>query len=94
MSDKDEIKRGDRARQILEDDIFKDAVLAIREALLQGIRTSAFKDEKLREKLCHRFCLLEDLIGEIRAVMETGHMAAIEEERKSVAAKIKEMVYG
>lgn len=75
MDQEEEVIRAERARQILEDQVFKDAVESIEQALLNGIRQSAFKDEALREKLCHRYALLGDLLAQIRSTMETGQLA-------------------
>ena len=84
MSPEEEIKRAERARQILNDDIFSEAVNQIREALFRGIRDSAFKDEGLREKLCQRYAILEDLLGQLHSTMETGQLARAELERQSL----------
>ena len=84
MSPEEEIKRAERARQILNDDIFSEAVNQIREALFRGIRDSAFKDDELREKLCQRYAILEDLLGQLHSTMETGQLAQAELERQSL----------
>jgi hypothetical protein len=84
MSPEEEIKRAERARHILNDDIFAEAVDQIRQALFRGIRDSAFKDDELREKLCQRYAILEDLLGQLEAVMQGGALAAEEIRRKSL----------
>lgn len=75
MTPEQEVWRAERARQILEDQIFKDAVSAIESALLDGIAKSAFVDAPLREKLCQRYALLQDLVGQIRTHIESGRLA-------------------
>lgn len=92
MSMEDEVRRGGKAKEILNNEVFKDAVRAIEEALLLGIRQSAFKDEALREKLCHRYSLLHDLIGQIQTVIETGEMAVEEINRKSLLEKARDFI--
>lgn len=94
LSPEEEIRRGHRASQILNDDIFSSAVNRIREAMLAGIRHSAFADEKLREKLCQRYAVLEDILGELQSVMETGQLAAEEIRRKSLFEQAKEFLNG
>jgi hypothetical protein len=79
---KEEVIRAGKAREVLEHPLFREAILKIESALLDGIRRSAFVDEKLREKLCHRYALLQDLVNELGSVMTTGEMAAIQIEQK------------
>lgn len=75
MTPEEELQRAARAESILGDDLFKDAVREIEEALLSGIRQTAFKDAELREKLCQQYTLLHSLIGQFRTHMETGKFA-------------------
>ena len=75
MTPEEELERAARAEQILGDSLFKDAVKEIEEALLTGIRHTAFKDAELREKLCQQYTLLHSLVGQFRTYMETGKMA-------------------
>jgi hypothetical protein len=75
MTPEEEIHRANRAAQILEDDLFRDAVKEIETALLTGIQQSAFKDSELREKLCQQYTLLHSLLGQFRTHMETGKLA-------------------
>ena len=75
MTPEEELERAARAEQILGDSLFKDAVREIEEALLMGIRQTAFKDAELREKLCQQYTLLHSLIGQFRTYMETGKLA-------------------
>lgn len=86
-----EVRRAERAKQIINDEVFQAAVSSLRDALLLGIRQSAFKDEKLREKLCARYALLEELVTQLQAVMETGAMA---KEQLSMIEKAKEFLNG
>lgn len=89
MTLEDEVRRASKAKEILNNEVFADAVKVIEEALLLGIRQSAFKDEKLREKLCHRYALLQDLVGQIQTVMETGQMAEEQIKQLTLAEKMK-----
>lgn len=89
MSLEDEVRRGGKAQELLNNEIFTDAVKAIEEALLLGIRQSAFKDEALREKLCHRYSLLHDLVAQIATTMETGQLAEEQVKQSSIAERVK-----
>jgi ParB-like chromosome segregation protein Spo0J len=75
MSLENEVSDGHKARQILEDKVFKGAVERIESSLLRGIEQTAFTDEKAREKLCQSYTLLKQLLRDLESVMETGQMA-------------------
>lgn len=90
-----QIQRAERASQIINDEVFSDAVKQIEDALLGGIRRSAFTDEKLREKLGQRYALLHDLLDQLEATMQTGVLARAQlefEERQSVVQRIRSAV--
>ena len=91
MTPEQELERAARAEQILGDELFKEAVREVEEAILSGIKRSPIKDAELREKLCQQLTQLEAVVGYIRSVMETGKLAeatlkqrAIEGLRKAV----------
>lgn len=94
MTPQEEIERAERARQILSDSFFKEHVAQIDLALQEAIRKTAFVDEKLREKLTHRWTALHDVLAALRSTMETGKLAAkqleIEEQQRSWAQRAKE----
>ena len=87
MTPEEEIVRAGRAREVLENELFKEAVREIETALLRGIQTSAFKDELLREKLCHRYSLLHDLVDQLKTYMETGQLG-----EATMAQKLRKVV--
>jgi hypothetical protein len=89
MSPEEELQRAARAEQILGDSIFQEAVKEIENALLLGIRQSAFKDADLREKLCQQYTLLHSLVGQFRTHMETGKMAEVTLMQRAAAAAKK-----
>ena len=97
MTPQEEIERAERASQILDDEFFKEHVRQIDEALQAAIRKTAFVDEKLREKLTHRWTALHDVIGALRSTMETGRIAAkqleIEEQQKTWRQRAKEAIF-
>ena len=89
MSPEEELVRAGKAREILAEPLFKECVSVIREALIAGIRRSAFTEEKLREKLCQRLALLEELVGQLQTVMETGTLAEETIRQKSISERIR-----
>ena len=82
LSPDDELRRATKAREVLENPVFKDAVRQIEAALIEAIHRSAFTDEKLREKLCQRLASLRDVLDHLKGTMETGKMAEIQLEQK------------
>ena len=75
MTLEEEARRAGKAREILENELFKEAVKAVEGALLTGIRMSAFKDAELREKLCQQYILLHSVVEQIKTHIETGKLA-------------------
>lgn len=89
MNLEEEVRNGGKAHEILDNEVFRNAVKTLEDALLMGIRQSAFKDADLREKLCQRYALLQELVGQIQTVMETGQMAEEQIKQLTLADKIK-----
>jgi len=90
-----QIQRAERARQILNDEVFSEAVERIEEALLSGLRRSAFTDDKLREKLGQRYALLHDLLDQLNSTMQTGELARAQlefDEKQSAFQKLRQVV--
>ncbi len=89
MTPEEEIRRADKAKQILENEMFKEAFSEIETAILIGLRQTAFKDEKLREKLCARYDLLHSLKDQLRTLMESGVLAEEELRRKTISDRVR-----
>ena len=70
-----EIHLGNKAKRILEDEIFTDAVKKIEERLNQEWLNSPLRDTEAREKIFLMRKMLETIINEITSVMETGKLA-------------------
>lgn len=92
LTPEEELQRAGRAAQILEDSLFREAVKDIENALLMGIRQSAFKDAELREKLCQKYTLLHSLVGQFKTHMETGQLAEETIRRRTIGEKIRSVV--
>lgn len=70
-----EIHLGNRAKAILEDEIFTDAVKKIEDRLNQEWLNSPLRDTEAREKIFLMRKMLETIINEITSVMDTGKLA-------------------
>ena len=92
MTPEEELSRAEDARQLLERGIFAEAVKEVEAALLDGIRRTAFTDEKLREKLCQRYALLEDVVGQLRTYIETGRLAEETIKQRTFMERMRQLV--
>ena len=75
MNEEEEIRRADKARQILDSDVFKEAFGEVERVLLDGIRRAPFKDTELREKLCQQYVALHTIRDQIGSYIESGKLA-------------------
>ena len=92
MAPEEEIQRAIRAEQILKDELFKEAVREVKEAILNGIEMSAIKDSEMREKLCQQLILLNTVVGRLRTYMETGKLAEETIKQQTIRERIKAAV--
>lgn len=92
MTPEEELQRAVRAEQILGDDLFKEAVREVKEAILNGIERSPIKDAEMREKLCQQLILLNTVVGRLRTYMETGKLAEETIKQRTISQRIKSVV--
>ena len=85
MRPEEEVVRAGQANEILENEIFKQAVAEISEALKDARINSPVKDTELREKLWAQEVALESILTKLRNVVETGQLA-----EKSLIEGVKE----
>jgi|TARA_R100001129_G_scaffold119792_2_gene83103 hypothetical protein len=71
-----EQKRGQRAKQILEDEIFVEAVQKVSGELHQEWKNSPVRDTEGREKIYMMEKMLNVLLVQLQSVMETGKLAS------------------
>ena len=71
-----EQKRGHRAKQILEDEIFAEAVKRVSDELDLEWINSPVRDTEGREKIYMMEKMLNVLLVQLRSVMETGKLAS------------------
>jgi len=75
MKPEEELIRAEKARQVLEDKIVREALDGIKNAIIEGWRQSPVKDVEHREKLWSIYvgaCKFEELL---RSYIETGKLA-------------------
>ena len=89
----EEIRRAGKAKEVLENAIFKQSVEKIDMALLSGMRNAGIADDKLRLRLLDKYEALHDLMDELRSVVNTGLLAEEQIRQKSVSQRIKEAFF-
>jgi hypothetical protein len=71
-----EKQRGHRAKAILEDEIFVEAIQKVSHELRQEWLSSPIRDTEGREKIYMMEKMLNVLLVQIKSVMETGKLAS------------------
>jgi len=75
MEKEKEIQKGNRAKQILEDEIFAEAVKRVSDELDLEWINSPVRDTEGREKIYMMKRMLNVLLVQLKSVMETGKLA-------------------
>ena len=79
-----EANRGTRAKAILEDELFQEALETLRKSYTEAIFQTGPNDELARTKIYLAYQILGKFADHFRTVMETGQLASkqLEELRK------------
>jgi len=85
----DNVARGNRAKEMLDDDIFNEAFDHIRINLLNMFENSDSHDSKGREKAWQQMNALKEVHRYFRIVAENGTMESAINEEKEKQEKIK-----
>lgn len=73
-----EIKRGERAAEVLENELFKEAVTKVREGIIQSMAVSALGDSETHNRLVIAMQLLNQIEKGLKDVITTGKLSAIQ----------------
>jgi len=82
-----EINRGVRAKQVLDNEIYKEAFTALKASLYEGFCKTKFKDSDERDEIWRKQQAAEFIESFLQEVMETGRIAEL-----SLAQKAKKVV--
>lgn len=85
-----ELRRAGKAKEVLNNEIFKEACGMIDAALLAGMRNAGIADEKLRLRLLDKYEALHDLLDQLQSTVNTGMLAEKEIEQKTLAQRVKD----
>ena len=72
-----EIKRGERASEVLENELYKEAVTKVREGIIKSMAISPLGDSETHNRLVIALQLLAQIEKQLTDVMTTGKMAAM-----------------
>jgi len=89
----EEIKRAEAAKRVLEEPLLKEAFQAIEASLLAEIRVVNVGAIEKQRDLIVSLQLLHKLKGYISTIVETGNLAALQQEQ-TAWAKLKRRVNG
>lgn len=92
MNQLDEVKRGEEAKRLLENNLYNESVDKVRDGLIKAMADSPMGDDKTHNRLVIALQLLEQIQRQIKDVMITGKMAAIQMD-KPLVEKIKRAVW-
>lgn len=87
-------RRGERARAILEDEVFTGAFATLEADWQRGWRQSGVADAEAREHLYRMLTALDAVRSEIQRVMADGMLAAEEVEARKRDAAIAAVAHG
>lgn len=87
------IYNGDRAREVLENEAFQQAMNELKTEVLEKWKSSPARDESGREKLWQLLKLTEKLESILTTSLETGKLARLDlAHQESLLQKTKRMV--
>ena len=89
MSASEELRRGEQARQLLQNELYQDAISQVRQAIIDKWISAPMRDIEGQHELKLMLKLLGDVTGYIQTTMETGKMAQIQLEGERRMDKLK-----
>ena len=73
-----EIKRGERAAEVLENELYKEAVEKVRNGIIQSMAISPLGDSETHNRLVIAMQLLNQIEKSLKDVVTTGKMAGLQ----------------
>jgi hypothetical protein len=75
MDHEEDIRRGENARRILEDDLFVEAVETIKQQCFEAWKATSWNETDKREAIHRQFKALGEIETRLRSIMEGGKVA-------------------
>lgn len=82
MEIKDEILRGQDAKRILNEPLYQEAFLLVKDGIVNAMSSSPMGDAETHNRLVISLQVLEQIKRQLQQVMETGQMAEIQVKEK------------
>src|SRR5512139_616813 len=89
MSTSEELRRGELARQLLNSEIYTDAIAQVRQAIIEKWISAPMRDIEGQHELKLMLKLLGDVTGYIENTLQTGKMASIQLEQEQRMTKLR-----
>lgn len=77
-----EIKRGERAAEVLSNELYKEAIEKVREGIIKSMASSPLGDSQTHNRLVIAMQLLNQIEKQLKDVMATGKMSAMQTSEK------------
>jgi hypothetical protein len=74
----EEVKRGERAEEILNNPIYIEAIDKVRDGIIQSMAESPLGDDKTHNRLVIAMQILNQIEKQLKGVMQTGKMAKMQ----------------
>lgn len=81
---------GDRAKEVLENEVFQRVFADIESEVIESWKTSPARDQEGREKIWQYLMLLQKVKAHLTTTLETGKLAQLElQHQQSLADRVK-----
>lgn len=87
-----EVWRAERAKQLLEEPLIKEALQEMETQALDGLQNCPIKDVELRDRLWMLFCMTRMFKRNLESVMAGGEIALADIRQKTAWQKAKEAI--
>lgn len=85
----DELRRGEQARLLLQNEIYADAIDKVRQGIVDKWVACPIRDREGAHELKLMLKVLDEITGYVKTTMETGKMAQIQLESERRMDKLK-----
>ena len=83
--------RGHAAQDLLDNPLFKDAVKAVRDGIVDALSTAAMGDEKAHNRLAIALQIVNQIEKQLISHVQTGRMAALSL-KEGIGPKLRQVV--
>lgn len=91
-SEEEEIAKGKRAHQLLENELFKEALDAIEQRFRDRIEFSKLSEQAVREESYRMLCAVKELRQHLTRFVETGKLASMAQLNREESARSENLM--